>query len=135
MVEGPEITYTGSVNNAETICTVRPLQETIEGRAYASRLYAAARFARTQRFKDVRRRGTDPAFDRSVTAEPASCIVSDFEWDRVQPNTSFWAEEAAQYFLKPAIVYALIARLLMQIATEVFPFLGLWHNRTVCGGS
>ena len=24
--------------------------------------------------------------------------------------------------------------LLMQITTEVFPFLGLWRNRTVCGG-
>jgi hypothetical protein len=38
MVEEPEITYTGSINNAETICTVRPLQETMKGRAYVSRL-------------------------------------------------------------------------------------------------
>ena len=36
--EEPEITYTGSINNAEIICTVRPLQETIKGRAYVSRL-------------------------------------------------------------------------------------------------
>jgi hypothetical protein len=52
----------------------------------------------------------------------------------VQPKTRFWAEQAAQYFLKPAIVYALIAWLLMQITTEVFQFLGLWRNRAVCGG-
>ena len=33
MVEEPEITYTGSINNAETICTVRPLQETMFSKA------------------------------------------------------------------------------------------------------
>jgi hypothetical protein len=38
MVEEPEIIYTGSINNAESICTVRLLQETIKGRAYVSRL-------------------------------------------------------------------------------------------------
>jgi hypothetical protein len=52
----------------------------------------------------------------------------------VQPNTSFWAEQAAQYFLKPAIAYAVIAWRLMEIPTEVFPFLDLWRNRAVCGG-
>ena len=31
--------------------------------------YAAARLARTQRFKEARRRGTDRALVRSVTAE------------------------------------------------------------------
>ena len=36
MVEEPEIICTGSINNAEIISTVRPLQETIKGRAYVS---------------------------------------------------------------------------------------------------
>ena len=51
MVEEPEITYTGSINNAEIISTVRPLQETIKGRGLRISAYAAARLARTQRFK------------------------------------------------------------------------------------
>jgi hypothetical protein len=38
MVEEPEIICPGSINNAEIISTVRPLQETIKGRAYVSRL-------------------------------------------------------------------------------------------------
>jgi hypothetical protein len=37
-------------------------------------------------------------------------------------------------FLKRAIAYAVIAWLLMQITMQVFPFLGLWRNRTVFGG-
>ena len=37
-------------------------------------------------------------------------------------------------FSKAGIAYTVIAWLLMQITTEVFPFLGLWRNRTVCGG-
>jgi hypothetical protein len=38
MVEEPEITYTGSINNAEITCTVRQRQETIKGRPYVSQL-------------------------------------------------------------------------------------------------
>ena len=37
-------------------------------------------------------------------------------------------------FLKRAIAYAVIAWLLMQIRTQVFPFLGSWRNRTVFDG-
>jgi hypothetical protein len=33
--EEPEITYTGSINNAEIICTVRRLPEMINARASA----------------------------------------------------------------------------------------------------
>ena len=36
--EEPEITYTGSIHNAEIICTVRTLPEMIKARAYVSRL-------------------------------------------------------------------------------------------------
>ena len=36
--EEPEITHTGSINNAEIICTIRSLQETLKERAYVSRL-------------------------------------------------------------------------------------------------
>ena len=91
--------------------------------------------ARTQRFNEARRRGTDRALARfSVSAERRRC-TSDFESDVVQPNTSFWPElKRAQRFLKRAIAYAVIAWLLMQITMVVFPFLGLWRNRTVCGG-
>jgi hypothetical protein len=32
--EEPEITCTGSINNAEIICTVRPLPEMIKARAF-----------------------------------------------------------------------------------------------------
>jgi len=91
MVEEPEIICTGSINNAEIISTVRPLQETIKGRAYVSRLMPA-RLARTQRFNEARRRGTDRTLVRSVTTERARYIASDFESDIVQPNTSFCAE-------------------------------------------
>src|SRR6476660_948974 len=41
MVEEPEITYTGSINNAEIIGTVRPLQETIKGRGLRISAYGA----------------------------------------------------------------------------------------------
>mgnify|MGYP003694580183 CR=1 FL=1 len=54
----------------ESICTVRLLQETIKATSLRISAYAAARLARTQRFKETRRRGTDRALARSVTASP-----------------------------------------------------------------
>jgi hypothetical protein len=43
--EEPEITYTGSINNAEIICIVRPLPEMIKARAYRISAYAARAYA------------------------------------------------------------------------------------------
>jgi hypothetical protein len=40
--EEPEITYPGSMHNAEIICTVRTLPEMIKARAYVSRLMQRA---------------------------------------------------------------------------------------------
>ena len=61
--------------------------------------------------------------------------MSDFESDVAQPNTSFCAELKRRNVSKASgIAYAVIAWLLMQITTEVFPFLGLWRNGTICGG-
>jgi hypothetical protein len=91
MVEEPEIICTGSVNNAEIISTVHPLQETIKGRAYVSRLMQRLGWRGLSGSK-TRRRGTDRTLVRSVTTERRRCIASDFESDIVQPNTSFCAE-------------------------------------------
>ena len=97
MVEEPEITLPVRCGNYPYSPPTARNDQKVSLRISA---YAAARLARTQRFQEARRRGTDRASVRSVTAKPASCIVSDFEWDRVQPNTSFWAELSGAMFSK-----------------------------------